>query len=155
MFAGKVSEARPVAFSKLYKAERKLGVGLMLGIPTGLSLKYHLTSTLAVDLGAGAYIAYRDRTGFHAHLDLLWHPFVAVEGQSFMAPMYIGLGTRLLVHDVAHVGVRVPVGISFDFANTPIDIFLEGAFVYDVSIGEGGSGPVDINAMLGLRYYLF
>jgi hypothetical protein len=149
------AEARPYALSKDYQTDKRLGVGVMLGVPASVSLKFLMTDTLALDAAAGAYIAYRDRTGFHAHADLLWHPFVAVEGESFLAPLYFGLGARLLAYEFTHIGVRVPVGISFDFGKKPFDIFLEGAFIYDFSMPAEATGPVDINAVVGVRYYLF
>lgn len=149
------AEARPYALAKNYETDKKLGVGVMVGIPASVSLKFLMTDTLAVDLGAGAYVAYRDRTGFHGHADLLWHPFVAVEGETFLAPLYVGLGARLLAYDFTHVGIRVPVGISFDFSEKPFEVFLEGAFIYDVSMPAEATGAVDINAVVGVRYFLF
>ncbi|WP_428265972.1 hypothetical protein [Haliangium sp.] len=162
LFIGAASaHARPLAISKEFQTDKKLGAGLTLGVPTGASVKFLFTPTLAVDLGVGAYFLYRDRNGFHAHADLLWHPFVAVEGETFLAPLYVGLGSRLLIHDdINHVGVRVPVGIAFVFDDAPVDVFLEGAFVYDFSISEDANGnaadgadAVDMNALVGVRYY--
>jgi hypothetical protein len=62
---------------------------------------------------------------------------------------------------ITHLGVRVPLGIAFVFDNLPIDIFLETAFIYDFSINQGedsavgdsAPGAVDVNGLVGLRYY--
>ena len=155
------ADARPTSISKQYETDKRLGIGLMLGIPLGLDVKFLATETIAIDLGIGAYIAYRDRTGLHIHADVLYHPFVAVEGESFLAPLYAGLGARFLNYDdYTHIGIRVPVGIAFDFGSKAFDIFLEGAFVYDVSVSGGDPavetpGAVDINVMTGVRFFVF
>lgn len=153
------AHARPLALSKRFETTKMLGLGVTLGVPSGVSGKLMFTPEWAVDLGVGAYLAYRDRDGMHVHADLLWQPFVAVEGQSFLAPMYFGIGPRILRHDeITHIGVRIPVGISFMFDKTPVDIFLEGAFVYDFSISEPAvdqesPGAVDVNGLVGVRYF--
>jgi hypothetical protein len=162
LLAAASAHARPLAISKRFDTGKKVGAGVMLGVPLSAVGKLMITSELAVDLGLGAYVAYRDRTGFHMHADLLFHPFVAVEGETFNAPLYVGLGSRLLHYDgITHVGVRVPLGIAFVFDKAPIDVFLETAFIYDLSISQGepgevgdsAPGAVDVNGLVGLRYY--
>ncbi len=148
------AHAAPVALSKQFETDKRLGAGLMLGVPAGVSAKYMFTSTVAIDVGVGGYLLYRDRDGFAAHGDLLWHPFVAVEGESFLAPLYLGLGIRFLAHDsINHVGVRVPVGLAFVFDESPIDVFVESAFVYDFSVSEDDESAFDANGVIGIRYY--
>lgn len=155
-FVSESADARPTPISKIYETDKKLGLGLMLGVPTGLSVKFLATDQLAIDFGAGAYIVYRGRTGLHINLDVLYHPFVAVEGQSFLAPFYAGLGGRFLNFDSnRHIGIRVPFGIAFDFTKKSIDVFLEGAFVYDVSRTDDMQGAVDINVLAGFRFFVF
>ena len=157
------AEAAPAAISKKFETDKGLGVGVMVGIPTALSLKYFLTPTLAVDASLGAYLLYRDRDGFHAHADLLWHPFVAVEGQTFLAPLYVGLGGRFLTYgetdamgmdvDVSHIGVRIPVGIAFVFGDAPLDLFLETALIFDPVMSDEADGVVDVNGLAGARFF--
>ncbi len=150
------ADAEPLAISKQYETDKKFGVGVALGVPVGGVGKFLITPKFAIDFGAGGYYLYRDRDGIHLYGDILWHPFVAVEGETFLAPLYVGLGSRILNYDdITHFGLRVPVGVSFDFYDAAIDVFLEGAFIYDVSIGEGGEGAVDVNGQVGLRYYIF
>lgn len=150
------ADARPVELEKKFETDKTFGVGVMLGVPTAVSAKYFLIDELAVDLGLGAYLLYRDRDGFALHGDVLWHPFVAVEGTSFLAPLYFGAGVRLLDHDDStRVGIRLPVGITFDFVDSPFDVFGESTLVVDVSVSnDDGTSPVDANFVVGLRYYL-
>lgn len=156
-FTGRV-EARPLAIDKAFESEKVMGVGVLLGVPLSITGKYFLSPEWAVDVGAGAYLAYRDRTGLHVHADILWHPFVAVEGETFMAPLYFGLGSRFLQYDemnesVTHLGVRVPVGITFDFNDEPYDLFLEGAVVFDPVVSESEPSQLDMNFGAGARVF--
>ncbi len=141
-------------------AEEKgaFGLGLILGEPTGISAKFYLTDTTAVDgaLG-GAFVS----KGIQVHADYLWHPWILTNEEAFVMPAYIGLGARVLQHDRGddendlHVGVRVVGGLSFDFREKPIDVFLEVAIIGEFKTAEGdhgGFGP-GLNVGLGGRYY--
>ena len=148
------AQARPVALSKRYQGDKKLGVGAMLGTPTAAVGKYFLTPEIAVDLALGLNIL-RKRDGFHAHADLLWHPFVAIDGITFQAPFYIGAGVRFLSHDdISRIGLRIPLGISFDFTNQPIDLFAEFTPIVDFSVSDAGRGVADLSVVTGVRYFL-
>lgn len=153
-----LADAEPSPFEKSYDTDKKFGLGLMLGVPLGLSVKYLATPQIAFDVGAGAYVVYRDRTGTAAHGDILIQPFVAVEGVSFLAPLYFGVGARLLNYDdTTHVGVRVPLGIAFDFTELPFEAFGEVAFVWDPSItGDmtDNVSSIDANFLVGGRVFL-
>jgi hypothetical protein len=147
------AEARPVLLSKRYETTKKTGLGLMLGTPVAVAGKHFFSNELAVDGGVGINVL-RKRSGFHAHGDLLWHPFVAVEGNRFLAPLYFGGGMRLLVHDsITRIGLRIPVGLSFDFGEQPFDVFGEAALVLDAYVEEEGRGVADANVVVGARYF--
>lgn len=133
------------------------GIGIIVGEPTGISGKYYLGNDTAIDFAAGAAILGR---GIQVHGDFLWHPWVLDRKDSFALPAYIGVGARILNHDSGggdddHVrfGLRVPVGIAFDFTRIPLDVFAELAGVLDYRTkGESHFG-VDINGGAGVRYY--
>lgn len=147
------AEARPVLVSKRYETEKKTGLGLVLGTPVAVVGKHFLTTEWAAEGSMGINVL-RKRDGFHAHAGMLWHPFVAVEGKRFLAPLYVGGGLRLLVHDsITRIGLRLPVGISFDFPKMPFDVFTEVALVLDFMVEEGGRGVADGNAVIGARYF--
>lgn len=150
------AEAGPAELEKDFETDKTVGVGLMLGVPAGLSAKFFLVDQLAIDLGIGGQLGYRDRDGFAIHADVLWHPFVAVEGRSFLAPLVLGVGARFLDYDqTSRIGVRVPVGLSFDFTDLPIDVFGELALVVDVAVDNGDdTSPIDANFVVGARYFL-
>jgi hypothetical protein len=133
------------------------GLGIILGSPTGLSAKLYLNRNHAVDAAIGG--ALLNESGLHAHADYLWHPFKLTEEEAFVLPFYFGVGGRALLrgdNDQSHfhLGVRVPVGILFDFKTVPLDVFLEIAGIIDIIEDEpNGRKVFDINASVGVRYY--
>jgi hypothetical protein len=133
-----------------------LGVGLIVGEPTGVSGKYYLADDRAIDLAIGGAIVGR---GIQVHGDYLWHPWILEQKESFALPVYLGVGARILNHDGGgsdedHVrlGVRGPVGILFDFTRLPLDVFAEVAGVIDYRT-RGDHFGLGINAGIGARYY--
>ena len=131
-----------------------LGVGLIVGEPTGVSAKYYLSDDRAIDMAVGGAIVGR---GIQAHADFLWHPWILEQKESFALPLYLGVGGRILDHngggdDDVHIGVRAPVGVLFDFTRVPLDVFGEVAGVLDFRT-EGDPFGVALNAGIGARYY--
>lgn len=137
------------------------GAGIIVGEPTGVSVKLYLDNDMAIDGAVGsAFIG----GGFQVHGDVLWHPWVLENRDTFVLPAYWGVGLRALNHGRGdggdrdfHLGLRAVIGILFDFKEIPIDVFAEVAGVGDVILGSededhGGVG-LDINAGLGARYY--
>lgn len=141
------------------RAEEKgvLGVGLIVGEPTGVCGKYYLGNDTAIDAAAGAAFLGR---GVQVHGDFLWHPWLLDNQESFALPVYIGVGMRILNHDGSgddedhvRIGVRVPVGIVFDFKKIPLDVFAEVAGVGDYHTAGDASFGIDFNGGAGARYY--
>lgn len=133
-----------------------LGVGLIVGEPTGVSGKYYLADDRAIDLAVGGAIVGR---GIQVHGDYLWHPTILEQKESFALPFYFGVGARILNHDGGggddghiRIGVRGPVGILFDFTKVPLDAFAELAGVLDYRT-KGDAFGLAINAGIGARYY--
>ena len=136
-----------------------LGVGLIIGEPTGVSAKLYLSDDTALDAAIGGAIL---GGGIHAHANFLWHPWVLENRDNFVLPAYIGIGLRGLNHREGtagdfHLGVRAVVGMLFDFKTVPLDVFVEVAPILDLIIasdddGHGGIG-FGVNTGLGARYY--
>lgn len=149
--------------AKRFEANKGLGLGIMLGAPTGFSGKYFYAGDKAFDFGIGAMRYYRGRDGLHLHFDHLWHPLSIASTPSFELPLYLGIGARLFdfddndgndFHGTA-IGIRGPVGIAFDFNNVPLDIFFELALVMDfINYDNDSDVDVDVNGAIGLRYYI-
>ncbi len=157
-----VAEARPRPTRRQsnFEANKTFGLGLILGQPTGLSGKYFLGPDTALDFAVGG-CCYRGRNGLSLHVDYLWHPLSLVSAEPFELPLYFGLGGHFFDFNDkddnhgAGLGLRVPVGIAFDFNNVPIDIFIELAlfmdFLYDNYRDD--NLYVDLNGAVGFRYY--
>jgi len=65
----------------------KMGVGLQIGSPTGLTGKYMLTGNQGVVGGIGAGLG-----GLSLHVDYLWHPQILATAEPFKLSWYIGAG---------------------------------------------------------------
>lgn len=134
-----------------------LGLGLILGEPTGISAKLYLSDDTAIDAAiGGAFVG----GGLQVHADFLWHPWVLEQRDSFVLPAYVGAGMRLLDHDNGvdgdfHIGARGVAGLLFDFKDVPIDVFVEVAGVLDYIFEDGPHGGIglDVNGGAGVRYY--
>ena len=124
----------------------KFGAGLILGEPTGASLKYWLNNTMAVD-GAIGWSFYHE-TDLHLHSDVIWHKFDLIPVPQGRLPVYFGVGARWKIRDNGsdNVGIRLPVGLSYIFDNAPVDVFFEVAPVIDFTPSTRGSFTAGIGA---------
>jgi hypothetical protein len=59
------------------------------------------------------------------------------------------VGARLGFGDVVDLGVRIPVGIAYEFANDPFELFFEIVPVLNLYPGT----DFDANGGFGVRYY--
>ena len=158
------ADARPPTVQKGF------GLGVMVGAPTGLSGKLYLDrSPMAIQFGLGTYHQTHAHDGLHVHGDVLWHPAVLASTPAFDLPFYVGVGARLLDYDEyydhghwhndeSRIGVRVPIGLSFDFRRAPLDLFAELVPVWDLvhdhdDFDEHHHSHADLTGALGLRYY--
>jgi hypothetical protein len=160
---------RPRGFGKSdFEANKTFGLGLMLGSPSGLSGKYFVGRSTALDFGLGVIGCCRGRDGLHVHADFLWHPKTLVRTEPFYLPFYIGVGGRFFDYDWEHgdhehggtaIGVRGPIGIAFDFNNVPLDIFIELVPVLDFVSHDDNDGfhdnhvYFDVDGAVGIRYW--
>jgi hypothetical protein len=157
-----------------FEANKTFGVGLELGSPTGLIGKWFLSESGALDFGFGTVFGTSGRSGaFHIYGDYLFHPISLASHAEFELPLYIGVGGRFWHFDqrfapfdvelsASVVGVRVPVGIAFDFNSVPLDAFVQLVPTLDYysysssSFGDmfGNNGfDLDFDASIGVRYW--
>lgn len=120
----------------------------MLGEPTGLSLKYWLNESFAVDGGIGA--SFRHDDGLQLHSDVLWHAFGLIDCPNGKFAPYLGLGMRGKFEEGDdRAGLRFPIGISYMFDSHPIDVFFEVAPIMDFTPDVDG----DFNIAVGARFW--
>jgi hypothetical protein len=128
----------------------KFGVGIIVGEPTGLSLKYWLNDTMAVDGALGW--SHRDDTDLYLHSDILWHDSDLIPVSQGRLPLYFGVGGLVRFRDDNNdneIGVRAPVGLSYMFENLPMDIFVEVAPTIDIAPNIRG----EVTGGIGIRYW--
>lgn len=148
-----------------YVSNGHFGAGIELGAPSGFNGKLFLTPSNALNFGIGWLYDryYRDGDGFHLYIDHLWHPVTLTQNPSFKLPLFVGVGGRLWSFDdyddrrddrFGAIGIRVPVGITFDLNNVPLDIWFHLTFVADFFYGgyRDRFGP-HFEGCVGIRYW--
>jgi hypothetical protein len=160
---------RPRGFSgKKFEANKTFGLGLELGAPTGITGKYFVAPSGALDFGLGAvYGHYYGDDGLHLYMDYLWHPLVLASPEPFELPFYIGVGGRFWTFDYCRAnndcgvdgsvfGIRVPIGLDFDFNNVPLDVFVQLTPTLDFYRGyryRDHDVWLDFDFSVGIRYW--
>jgi hypothetical protein len=126
-----------------------VGLGVIVGEPTGLSLKFWQSRTTAIDVAAAW--SFADQSAFHLHGDVLFHKFDALKVEKGQLPFYFGIGGRVKFTDNdTLVGIRIPLGLDYLFGGgTPLDVFVEIVPIVDLAPSTDAS----LNGSLGLRYW--
>lgn len=134
--------------STLLAASGDMGIGFMLGNPTGLNGKYWLNDQHAVD--GGLALSLGKHTNLSLHSDYLLHNDAAFYlNDVYPLDLYYGLGGRMEFGDDLEIGVRIPVGLAHRMNEKNADIFAEIAPIIDF-IGRTG---VEMHFGIGGRYY--
>lgn len=130
-----------------YSQDRGFGLGIVLGEPTGLSAKYWTSRTNAFDFAA----AWSFKGDGHLLLqaDYVWHEYNLIRVESGRLPFYFGIGGRVIFSDDPLVGARIPIGLDYQFAGAPVDIFLEIVPILDLI----PSTDFDLGGGLGVRFW--
>jgi hypothetical protein len=125
-----------------------LGLGIVIGEPTGLSFKQWMTNGTALD--AAAAWSFEKEGAFHVHVDYLVHQPGLAEADVGRVLLYAGIGGRVKAEeDDSRIGVRIPLGVDYVLAGPPLDVFFEVAPVLDVA----PKTAFRINGGIGVRYY--
>ena len=138
--------ATSTTYSHASDMSGRFGVGLVIGEPTGASLKYFINDTFAVDGVVGW--SFHNGTDFTIQSDVLWHKFDLVSLSEGQLPFYIGGGMRVKFHDNAQdqIGFRLPIGVSYIFEHLPLDVFFEVAPVIDFTPSTRGGFTAGVGA---------
>lgn len=128
-------------------SNHNVGLGLMLGEPTGLSFKLWTRPTVAWD--AGAAWSFVDGKYLQIHGDFLLHNFNLFRVETGRMSLFYGLGARMKFADDLTFSLRIPVGIAYEFERTPVEIFLEMVPMIDLIPSTG----FQMAGAIGFRYY--
>ena len=134
------------------------GLGILLGLPTGLSAAWRPAQGSVYYDGALAWSF--DQGTLHVHGDVLLRlaDLRTDEIEDVHFPVYLGLGPRIRLGDSPYtfstqesvgIGIRVPIGMSFIHDGVPLEAFVElapGIGLYPATIGT-------FDAAIGARYY--
>lgn len=140
-------------------SQNKFGAGFIFGEPTGVSWKYRMNSSRAVD-GAIGFSPY-DR--FRVHVDYLWqsHPFTeqrlsvhygvgAAAGFGRTDYVLVSDGGRYIFRErEIGFGMRGVMGLTYLIPDSPLDMFFEVAPLM-ILTPDAGMG---VDAGLGARVY--
>lgn len=148
---------------------RQFGIGLELGYPVALTIKYMLQPDQGIAAGLGAFSGFvYNHSSVTIFVDYVYHPHLLTTGEAFALTWYVGGGGQVIINDrfstpwvpgIMYTGygygsvwfaARVPIGVSLTLAQAPIEVFLEASpsvLVFPVlSFGVGGA--------IGMRFYL-
>lgn len=121
------------------------GIGIMLGEPTGLTIKKWTSDKIAFDIGA-AWSLSDAKEALHLHTDFLLHSWF--QDNPNLA-FYYGVGARTILDENAKLGLRVPLGLNYVFEHGPFDVFVEAVPILDLAPDTKFAG----NGAVGLRFY--
>jgi hypothetical protein len=123
-----------------------VGLGIVLGDPTGFSAMFRLGGAGALDLAIGIDVFGDD--DFYVHLEYVHFLTDLSRGGTAGLIPYVGIG-GFFVTDVDFIGARAPFGLAIEFNRAPIQIFGELALFLlldpDVDLDVGGA--------IGFRYF--
>ena len=125
------------------------GMGIMLGEPSGLSGKLWSGGNNAFDFGLAWSTSKNSGVAFHA--DYVWHKMDMITVDKGALPFYYGIGVRYRNRDNSddNIGVRVPFGLDYLFAQSAFDVFFEVVPILDLAPDT----DFDINVAIGGRYF--
>jgi len=136
------------SYSGGYKGSRGFGIGIIVGLESGLSIKSWLDGTGAIQIDASWNFDYG---AFGVGVAYLFHNFDLIRNvPDSKFPVYFGIkGFGAFASSAAVIGVQVPLGIAWIPRAAPIDVFLQ--FEPGLSIIPGTHWAY--NAGIGIRYY--
>ena len=142
LFFGTISSAQ----------DKGYGIGIILGEPSGLSGKYWLKNTNALDFGLGFSFTNFNNSRIQLHCDYLWNNYNIFKTPERLV-FYYGPGIKLLTggNNDAKLGVRGVAGIGWLIKDAPLDVFFEIAPVVYIIPGT----ILKIDAGIGARYYFY
>lgn len=132
--------------------EKRFGLGVYLGEPTGVTGKYYLAEKMAFQ-GIASWSFFDE--AFTVIGDVLFDVHdLAAGNRDYALPIYIGAGAKFVAENNnagndSTFGVHVPIGIAWQSLNAPIEI----AFEIAPGIDLAPETEFDINGGIAFRFY--
>lgn len=131
------------------KPRGNVGLGIIIGEPTGIDLKVFLGEVNAIE-GAAAW-SLSGNNEFHLQVDYLYHFYDWIKVEKGLLPVFFGVGGRLVLRENADdlLGIRFPVGLTYEFAGGVFDVFGEIVPVLNVTPDT----DFDLEGAIGVRFW--
>jgi len=135
--------------SVLAADERTFGLGVIAGEPTGITGKYMLNDSNAIDAGVGWETSGDNE--FHIYGDYLFHFHHLIEAKQGDLPIYVGVGLRWVRRENRDnkFGMRIPVGLEYIFGGGSLGAFAELVPVMNLKPDT----EFDLEGGIGIRFY--
>jgi hypothetical protein len=101
----------------------RVGVGLVLFEPTGLTAKTWFSGSAALAGGIGW--SAEENHYLHIHLDFLFLRQRLAADRNLDLDFYLGLGGKIIFRDEDVAWLRVPLGVDFLLRKSPLNFFFE------------------------------
>ncbi|MDH4198105.1 MAG: hypothetical protein OEW05_11890 [Candidatus Aminicenantes bacterium] len=149
LIAGAILAAAVPARPQSVPSPRSLGLGIMIGDPSGLNLKSWTGRRSAFDIGLAW--SFVENSSLQIHADLLFHEFGQFRPRRGRLGLYFGLGGRVKTKEEGDttLSVRIPLGLTYIFERAPLDLFFEVVPLLDLTPATRG----DVQGAVGVRYY--
>lgn len=135
--------------TKIISQEKGFGIGIMIGEPTGISAKYWLDNSTALDFGL-AYSLFHSNSSISFHSDYVIHNYEIIKS-NYKIPIYYGVGGRIRSYsNKTYLGARGVAGILYIDKKYPFDAFFELAPVFNLL----PETSLHFDLGIGARYYL-
>jgi len=125
------------------------GLGIIVGEPTGIDGKLFLSGNNAFE-GAIAWSLQGDND-LHLQGDYLYHRYSVFSPEKGRLPFFFGFGGRIKLRENRDdlFGIRFPVGLAYEFADAPFDVFLELVPLLELN----PETDFDLEGAIGGRFY--
>ncbi|HKJ69175.1 MAG TPA: hypothetical protein VKA68_14550 [bacterium] len=126
-----------------------IGIGAQIGDPTGVSIRIPHAESRSLNFTAAW--TFRERSYLTLQADYVFYDYDIVKPEDLEGelPLYYGLGVHTEFEAENQLGVRVPVGLAYLFAEVPLDLFFEIAPVVTLFPRTGFT----FQGGLGIHYY--
>jgi hypothetical protein len=126
-------------------AESGIGVGFVFGAPSGLSFKIPAGSN-SMNLAVG-YDLNHEVLAIRG--EYAWYAYNVFPVNKGKLPVYFGPGVHADIRNDAAIGVHAILGIEYQFADAPLDVFLE----LGPGINLTPSTDPSLSGGLGMRFF--
>lgn len=126
-----------------------VGLGLVLGEPTGIAAKVFLAGGNAVEAAAAWSLSGNNE--FQLQGDYVFHMWDWIKVEQGQMPVTFGVGGRIKFRENRDdiVGVRFPIGLAYELDQAPIDFFGQLVPILDLAPDT----DFDLEGAIGARFY--